>query len=111
VLGGLAAVFTAIGSLQGITSFASLAFITVSGIVSAIALSERDQEAITTAIPALGLAGTLLAFPLLLWHLYTTKLGVFVTVVGIAIAVLAVELLYFERESITDGIHSLERVL
>ena len=38
-------------------------------------------------------------------------LGVFVTVVVIAIVVLAVELLYFERESLTDGIHVIERAL
>ena len=111
VLGTLAALFTAIGSLQGITSFASLAFITVSGIVSAIAITERQQEEITIAIPVIGLLGTVLTFPLLLWHLYTTKLGVFVTVVTIAIVVLTVELLYFERESLTDGISILERAL
>jgi amino acid transporter len=111
VLGTLAALFTAIGSLQGITSFASLAFITVSGIVSAIAITERQQEEIRIAIPVIGLLGTVLTFPLLLWHLYTTKLGVFVTVVAIAIIDLTVELLYFERESLTDGISALERAL
>jgi amino acid transporter len=111
VLGTLAALFSAVGSLQGITSFASLAFITVSGIISAIALTERHREEISAIVPTLGLAGTVVTFPVLLWHLYTTKFGVFVTVVGIALTVLAVELLYFERESITDGIHTLERVL
>ena len=111
VLGTLAALFTAIGSLQGITSFASLAFIAVSGIVSAIAITERQREEITIAIPLVGLLGTLLTFPLLLWHLYTTKPGVFVTVVAIVIAVLTVELLYFERESLADDIGVLERAL
>lgn len=51
----------------------------------------------------------------MLWHLYSTEFGVFLTVVGTAIAVISVEVLYFERdwlvaeaEQLRDEMASLE---
>lgn len=49
-------------------------------------------------VSAIGLAGTVVTIPLLLWYLFSTEFGVFLTVVGIAIAVISVEVLYFERD-------------
>lgn len=104
VLGTAAAAFSALGSLEGITSFGSLAFLVVFGSMSYLAFRKRGTDAINPVVPALGIAGTGLFFPLLLWHLWTAQRGVFWTVLGLTLAVAAIELLYFERETIADGI-------
>ncbi|WP_121823630.1 APC family permease [Halostella salina] len=106
-LGALTLAFTVYGSLQGITSFASLAFIVVFGAMSYLALGEA--EGWSRAVPAVGLAGTALFLPLLLWHLYADQRGVFVTVLAAAALVLAVELAYFERGSVAEGIRRVEK--
>lgn len=97
-VGLLAAVFTAVGSLQGITSFASLTFIVIMGGMNYLAIANREATHISFLVPGLGLAGTIITIPLLLWHLYSKEFGVFLTAVGIATAVIVVEVLYFERK-------------
>ncbi|WP_380679154.1 APC family permease [Salinigranum sp. GCM10025319] len=109
VLGGLAALFTAYGSLDGITSFGSLAFMTVFGVMSYLAFRERAHDEITPVLPAVGVVGTAVFSALLVWHLWSAKRGTFFVVVGVAAAVLAVELLYFEREHVADGIETVEQ--
>ncbi|UPV73131.1 APC family permease [Halorussus limi] len=109
VLGALTAAFTTYGSLRGITSFASLSFIVVFGAMSYLAFAQRDREEVRAAVPAVGVVGTALFLPLMLWHLYADQRSVFFSVVAIAVAVVGVELLYFEREKIEDGIESVER--
>ncbi|MFB6155434.1 MAG: APC family permease, partial [Haloferacaceae archaeon] len=102
VLGALTAAFTFFGSLDGITSFASLAFISIFGLVSALAFRERSDSAVTAAVPAVGALGAAATVVALLWHLYSAERHVFVVVVAIAVAVVGVELLYFDREPIVD---------
>lgn len=51
------------------------------------------------AVPMIGVLGTVTFFPILLWHLYSSQRRVFYFVVAITVAVVAVELLYFEREA------------
>lgn len=97
-VGLLAAAFTAVGSLQGITSFASLTFIVIMGGMNYLAIANRRETDISSLIPSLGFIGTMITIPLLLWHLYSKEFGVFLTAVGIAMAVIIVEVLYFERE-------------
>ncbi|MWG35453.1 hypothetical protein [Halomarina oriensis] len=103
------AAFTAYGSLSGITSFGSLAFIVVFGVMSFIAFQRRDEDAIRGAIPTLGVLGTTAAFPLLLYHLYTAERGTFYAVALVSVAVVAVELLYFERDELADLVAEAER--
>ncbi|MFB6164593.1 MAG: APC family permease [Haloarculaceae archaeon] len=107
VLGALTSAFTVLGSLDGITSFASLAFITIFGGVSLLALREREQAVATWALPGLGVVGAAATVVALLWHLYATERGVFATVVAIAVVVIAVELLYFEREPLVEEVERL----
>lgn len=97
-VGLLAAVFTVVGSLQGITSFASLTFIVIMGGMNYLAITNRTETELPRVVSAVGRAGTIITIPLLLWHLYSTEFGVFLTVVGTAIAVISVEVLYFERD-------------
>ncbi len=108
VIGVVTAAFTAYGSLNAITSFASLAFIVVFGSMSLLAFRQRDQEAVTGAIPAVGAVGAFGFFPLMLYHLYTKEPGTFYMVVAIAAAVIALELLYFERETIEEEVEAFE---
>ncbi|MFB6094076.1 MAG: APC family permease [Halanaeroarchaeum sp.] len=107
VIGALTIVFTAFGSLTAITEFASLSFLVVFGIVNLLALSRRGD--LWTPIPLVGLAGTAAFLPLFVWHLYSSQFAVFVLVVAIAVVVLAVEGLYFERERLEAGLRSVRR--
>ncbi|MFB6125638.1 MAG: APC family permease [Halanaeroarchaeum sp.] len=111
VLGGLTASFTFFGSLDGITSFASLAFITIFGLVSALAFRERGSAIRTWLVPAVGTLGAAATVVALLWHLYDAEPHVFGSVVVIATAVILVELLYFEREPLFEEGERIERVL
>lgn len=96
VLGVLTAAFTVVGSLEGITSFASLTFIVVFGGMSFLALSQRDHEDVSAIPPAIGLVGTILFLPTILWHLFSAQRGVFYTVAALAVVSVTVELAYFE---------------
>ena len=108
VLGVAAAALTAYGSLNGITSFGSLAFMIVFGAMSYLAFRHRDEGDITGVVPAIGALGTIVFFPILLWHLYTDEPGVFSAVVLLSVAVIAVELVCFKRDSIEDGFETVE---
>lgn len=47
--------------------------------------------------------------PLMLYYLYTQEHAIFNAVVLLAIAVVDLELLYFERESIEKGFYTVKR--
>ncbi|MFC7166748.1 APC family permease [Halospeciosus flavus] len=100
LLGLVTVGFTVYGSLEGITSFASLAFIVVFGVMSSLAFTLRDDERVSAVIPTVGVLGTALFAPLMLWHLATREPRVFVAVVLTALAVFVVELTYFERRTL-----------
>ncbi|WP_408959540.1 APC family permease [Natrinema sp. 74] len=108
LLGGITAAFTAYGSLSAITSFASLSFIVVFGAMSALAVTRRDADRIAAVWPVIGTIGAGLFFVLMLYHLYTAERETFYAVVLIAIAMVTVEGLYFERDRIEREIPYLE---
>jgi amino acid transporter len=89
VIGVLTAIFTLYGSLDSITSFASGAFMTIFGVVSALAFTERDSL-VNTVVPATGVAGAVAALLALLWNLHRTSPHVLVTVAVIWTVVLSV---------------------
>ncbi|EFW92445.1 cationic amino acid transporter, putative [Haladaptatus paucihalophilus DX253] len=112
ILGTLTMAFTALGSLDGISSFASLAFITIFGAASYLAFRNRSGGDLkTSVVPAIGAAGAVATIAALLWHLYTSENSVFWTVATIAVVVVVIELLYFERKSIENGVSSVESEL
>ncbi|WP_436930966.1 APC family permease [Halosimplex halobium] len=106
LLGVVTAAFAAVGSLGGITAFASVAFLVVFGSMSYLALRERDRDRVNPALPAIGLVGTAAFLPLLFWHLYTNQRHTFYVVVVLAVVVVTVELLYFERDAIEEEVES-----
>lgn len=108
VIGTLTVAFTVYGSLQAITEFASLAFIVVFGAMNYVAIRQTDRR---TWIPIVGLVGSVLFLPLFAWHLYSEQFDIFVLVLAIAVALLLVEGLYFERKLASEGIHSITKRL
>jgi amino acid transporter len=108
VLGALTAAFSVAGSLGGITSFASLAFIVVFGAMSYLAFRQRDHERVNPILPAIGALGSAAFFPLMFYHLYSVERGTFWAVVLLAVAVVAVELIYFEHDVIEEEFDELE---
>ncbi|WP_276257531.1 APC family permease [Haloglomus litoreum] len=108
VIGGVTAVFTAVGSLGAITSFASLAFILIFGAMSLLALRERERDSVNPLPPAVGLVGTAAFLPLMAYNLYTREPGTFGMVVVVALAVVSVELLYFKRDVLEEQVVPIE---
>ncbi|MFB6112631.1 MAG: APC family permease [Halodesulfurarchaeum sp.] len=111
VLGALAAIFTAYGSLDGITSFGSLAFMLIFGVMNFLAFRERDHDEVNPLWPALGVIGCFSFAVLLLYHLFSADRGTFYAVAGIAAGIFLVELLYFERKTVAEGIVEFEEEL
>ncbi|MFB6072293.1 MAG: APC family permease [Halobacterium sp.] len=107
VLGVVTAAFSAYGSLGAITSFASLSFIIVFGAMSYLAFTQRD-DGVHPVPPAVGAVGALGFAPLMLRNLYRRKPGTFGMVVVLAVFVVGVELLYFEREEIQQELTDFE---
>ena len=105
VLRILTAAFAVLGSLNAISSFASLSFITIFGVISALAFTQRESWA-TALVPATGAVGATAP----LYHLYTAEQGVFVTVIALGVVVVGVEVLYFERELIEREFADLEEI-
>jgi amino acid transporter len=98
ILSLITAAFTVYGSLDAITSFASLAFIIIFGTMSYLAFRQRKRPEFSTVIPAVGIIGTAAFFVLMFWHLYSAEPETFYSVLIIAALVITVELLYFERD-------------
>lgn len=96
-IGVVTAAFSAAGSLSAITSFASLSFIIIFGAMSALAFRQRDADGVNPIPPAIGAVGAAGFFPLMLYNLYSREPTTFYMVLVVAAAVVAVELLYFER--------------
>ncbi|MCH2449591.1 MAG: APC family permease [Gracilimonas sp.] len=98
ILSIITAAFTVYGSLDAITSFASLTFIIIFGAMSYLAFRQRHRPRISGLIPAVGMTGTAAFFVLMFWHLYNAEPETFYSVLIIAVLVITVELLYFERD-------------
>jgi amino acid transporter len=104
VLGAITGIFTWFGNLGAITSFASLSFILVFGSMSYLAFRQRNHDEVNAIIPAVGTVGALAFFPLMMYNLYAREPNTFYMVLGIATVVLVVELFYFERDIIEEGV-------
>ena len=108
VLGGITALLTGVGSLDAITSFASLSFIVVFGAMSAIAFRHRDTDPVVGTVALSGVVGTAAFFPLMFSHLYRNEPSTFAVVVALAVGVILAEVLYFERDLLREEIEAFE---
>ena len=96
IIAGLTAVFTTLGTLEEITSFASIAFALVFGAVNYICFRDSDIDR-SPLIPGIGLVGTLTFLPLILWHYLRTQPAMLYSVGGIFLTLVILELGYSER--------------
>jgi amino acid transporter len=110
VVGALTATLAVLGSLNAISSFASLSFIVIFGSISALAVTQRESI-LSTIVPAVGAIGAGAAATALLYHLFTSEFDTFVVVIALAVGVVAVEVLYFERDRIEHEVNSAEQRL
>ncbi|GAD51958.1 amino acid transporter [Halarchaeum acidiphilum MH1-52-1] len=88
---------TVYGTLDGITSLSSIAFLAVFGTMSALAFAERDHAAVNPLPPLVGAVGAACFLPLLCYHLAVHEPETFGFVVLSLVAVFVVELTYFQR--------------
>ncbi|MFB6158230.1 MAG: APC family permease [Candidatus Nanohalobium sp.] len=107
IIGALTSAFTFIGSLEEITTFASISFIAVFSVVNYLALKESESRRVSI-LTGLGLVGTAVSFVLLIWHLYVDKLHVLIVVAFVFAVLGAVEFLYFERKPIEEEVERTE---
>lgn len=107
IITALTMAFTVLGSLEEITTFASLAFLAIFGTVNYISIRDSGLES-NNLISGFGLVGTLAATVLLLQRLYTESFHMLVSIAGIFAALLVLEFLFFERESIEEEVEEIE---
>ena len=110
VLGALTGALSVLGSLDAISSFASLAFVVIFGSVSLLAFTQR-ASLVSAVVPALGALGAAATVVALLYHLATSEPGVLVVVLSLAVAVVVAELLYFERSTVVSEVRTIRRAL
>jgi len=110
ILSVITAAFASYGSLDAITSFASLAFIIIFGTISYLAFRRRENSDIWGIIPAIGMFGSAGFFVLMFWHLFNAEAETFYSVLFISAVVITVELLYFEREVLKRKIIHMEDI-
>lgn len=96
-MGGLTALLAAVGTLTQITHFGSIAFLFADTVANAAALALADETGSRRLIPAVGLAGTTVALPLVVWHLYRTDPQTVGWIGGLFVLLFALEYLYIER--------------
>jgi len=99
IIGGLTAALAALGTLRQITEFGSVAFLLSFTITNYTSVVLADETGANRLVPALGLLGTGIALPTVLYHLYRTDVEILLWVVGIFTFVFLVESLYVERRS------------
>ncbi len=97
LMGGLTATFAALGTLKQITEFGSVAFLIADAVANFVNLQLADETESNRLFPALGLAGTTVAIPIVLYHLYRTDIEILLWIVGIFLTLFLLEFLYLER--------------
>lgn len=106
VMGGLTAAFAALGSLKQITEFGSVAFLLSFAVTNYTNLQLADVTGSNRLVPALGLVGTGVAIPIVLYHLYLTDVEILLWILGIFVSIFLLEFLYLERSPFDPDVES-----
>ncbi|MFB6356474.1 MAG: APC family permease, partial [bacterium] len=104
IMGTITAIFTAVGSLKTITEFGSVAFLLADAAANYTGLITADETDANPLIPALGLGGTLIALPILIYHLYVHQVQILFYIGGIFLVVAILEFIYMERNELQEFI-------
>ncbi len=97
IMGGLTAAFAALGSLKQITEFGSVAFLVSFAVTNYTNLRLADETGSNPLVPAVGLIGTTVAIPIVLYHLYRTDVEILLWIVGIFVSLFVLEFVYLTR--------------
>lgn len=108
-IGALTGLFTFLGTLQAITTFASISFILIFGVVNVLAFQERDTR-VQATVAGFGAVGALSALCLLLWHLYTKEPATLAFIAVVFAVVVLLEVFYFERDLLIEKARELEEL-
>lgn len=106
ILGVLTPSLATLGSLDTISSFASLVFIVIFGLISYLAYQNRSDTIASVVIPVVGAGGAIATVLVLVWYLATIEPETFV-VIFLLVLVIVVELFYFERAPIEEGVEDI----
>jgi amino acid transporter len=106
VMGGLTAAFAALGSLKQITEFGSVAFLLSFAVTNYTNFQLADVTGSNRLVPALGLVGTGVAIPIVLYHLYLTDVEILLWILGIFVLIFLLEFLYLERSPFDPDVES-----
>ncbi len=109
IIGSLTAALAALGTLKQITEFGSVAFLISFAVTNYTNIVLADETDSNHFIPILGLIGTGVALPVVLYHLYQTDVEILLWIVGIFAVVFLIEFLYVERSSFTPDVDDGER--
>ena len=104
IIGSLTAALAALGTLKQITEFGSVAFLISFAVTNYTNIVLADETGSNRFIPILGLIGTGVALPVVLYHLYQTDVEILLWIVGIFAVVFLIEFLYVERSSFTPDV-------
>jgi hypothetical protein len=66
----------------------------------------RRRDRLERLVPALGLVGTGVAIPIVLYHLYITDVKILLWILGIFISIFLLEVLYLERSPFNPDVES-----
>ncbi|MFB6294613.1 MAG: APC family permease [Candidatus Nanohaloarchaea archaeon] len=99
IMGTATAVFAALGSLEQITEFGSVAFLIADSAANFANLRLYEETGSHPLIPAVGLLGTLVALPIVVWHLFTTEPHILASIAAIFAVLLVIEFIHMERET------------
>lgn len=108
IMGSLTALFSALGTLEQITEFGSVAFLVADGAANYANLRLYEKTNSRPLIPLVGLIGTAVALPIVLLHLYLTEPHILLSIGGIFGGLLLLELFYLEREEVEEAAKTLE---
>jgi amino acid transporter len=108
IVGIVTALFTIFGTLEKITTFASVSFVLIFGIVNYLSFKESETRN-GRILAGFGVMGTLTALFLLLWHLFNQKLELLIFIAGLFGVLLLLETLYFERKVIEHAAEEVEK--
>jgi amino acid transporter len=102
ILGGITATFTFFGSLEEITIFGSIIFLIADGVGNYVNLKFYKETKSKAWIPAMGLAGCVVALPIVIHHLFVNDPSSFVTIFILFFSLFILNLVYILKRRRTD---------
>ena len=102
IMAVLTSVLTAFGTLEQITEFASLVFIMADAAANYANVRLYKKTGSNIFISLAGLIGCLIAFPIVIYFLFTTKFFILLSIMGIFAIMLILEFIFIKRESIEE---------